>query len=60
MVRSPSASRPRCGSLTPYHSEATFTGHAGPVTCIGLSDDIICTGSEDGEARMLGFGVTDG
>ncbi|KAL8774309.1 MAG: hypothetical protein Q9209_001060 [Squamulea sp. 1 TL-2023] len=35
--------------------ERTFTGHAGPVTCIGLSDNKICTGSEDCEVRMYSF-----
>ncbi|KAL8847750.1 MAG: hypothetical protein Q9221_007198 [Calogaya cf. arnoldii] len=35
--------------------ERTFTGHAGPVTCIGLSDNRICTGSEDCEVRMYSF-----
>lgn len=35
--------------------ERTFTGHAGPVTCIGLSDSKICTGSEDCEVRMYCF-----
>ena len=35
--------------------ERTFTGHAGPVTCIGLSDSKICTGSEDCEVRMYSF-----
>ena len=40
--------------------ERTFTGHAGPVNCIGLSDSRICTGSEDCEIRMLEFGAEDG
>ncbi|KAL8687897.1 MAG: hypothetical protein Q9218_006054, partial [Villophora microphyllina] len=31
--------------------ERTFTGHSGPVTCIGLSDSRLCTGSEDNEVR---------
>ena len=35
--------------------ERTFTGHAGPVTCIGLSDSKLCTGSEDCEVRMYSF-----
>ncbi|KAL8946864.1 MAG: hypothetical protein Q9222_006792 [Ikaeria aurantiellina] len=35
--------------------ERTFTGHAGPVTCIGLSDSRLCTGSEDCEVRMYSF-----
>ncbi|KAL8788714.1 MAG: hypothetical protein Q9213_001528 [Squamulea squamosa] len=35
--------------------ERTFTGHAGPVTCIGLSDNKMCTGSEDCEVRMYSF-----
>ncbi|KAI4112345.1 MAG: hypothetical protein LQ345_006492 [Seirophora villosa] len=35
--------------------ERTFTGHTGPVTCIGLSDSKLCTGSEDCEVRMYSF-----
>ncbi|KAL8711965.1 MAG: hypothetical protein Q9220_003661 [cf. Caloplaca sp. 1 TL-2023] len=35
--------------------ERTFTGHAGPVTCIGLGDSRLCTGSEDCEVRMYSF-----
>ncbi|KAI4246309.1 MAG: hypothetical protein L6R40_001977 [Gallowayella cf. fulva] len=35
--------------------DKTFTGHAGPVTCIGLSDNKLCTGSEDCEVRMYSF-----
>ncbi len=35
--------------------ERTFTGHAGPVTCVGLSDNRMCTGSEDCEVRMYTF-----
>ncbi|KAI4242100.1 MAG: hypothetical protein LQ352_007303 [Teloschistes flavicans] len=35
--------------------ERTFTGHSGPVTCIGLSDCKLCTGSEDCEVRMYSF-----
>lgn len=35
--------------------ERTFTGHAGPITCIGLSDSKLCTGSEDCEVRMYSF-----
>ncbi|KAL9593613.1 MAG: hypothetical protein Q9219_007472 [cf. Caloplaca sp. 3 TL-2023] len=35
--------------------QRTFTGHAGPVTCIGLSDSKLCTGSEDCEVRMYSF-----
>ena len=35
--------------------ERTFTGHAGPVTCIGLSERRMCTGGEDGEVRMYSF-----
>ncbi|KAL8676734.1 MAG: hypothetical protein Q9186_006780 [Xanthomendoza sp. 1 TL-2023] len=35
--------------------DKTFTGHAGPVTCIGLGDSRLCTGSEDCEVRMYSF-----
>ncbi|KAL8801897.1 MAG: hypothetical protein Q9182_004186 [Xanthomendoza sp. 2 TL-2023] len=35
--------------------DRTFTGHAGPVTCIGLSDSKLCTGSEDCQVRMYSF-----
>lgn len=35
--------------------ERTFTGHAGPVTCIGLGDSKLCTGSEDCEVRIYTF-----
>ena len=33
----------------------TFTGHAGPVTCIGLNDRRVGSGGEDGEVRMYCF-----
>jgi len=36
--------------------DRTFTGHAGPVTCVGLSDRMLCTGSEDCEVRLMDFG----
>jgi F-box/WD-40 domain protein MET30 len=32
-----------------------FTGHAGPVTCLGLSDSRMCTGSEYCEVRLYSF-----
>ena len=35
--------------------ERTFTGHSGPITCCALSDESICTGSEDAEVRMYSF-----
>jgi len=35
--------------------ERTWTGHAGPVTCVGLSDSRLVSGSEDCEVRMLVF-----
>jgi F-box and WD-40 domain protein MET30 len=35
--------------------ERTFTGHAGPVTCIGLGDSRMCSGGEDGEVRVYNF-----
>ena len=33
----------------------TFTGHAGPVTCVGLSDSRMASGGEDGEVRLYIF-----
>ena len=33
----------------------TFTGHAGPVTCVGLSDSRMASGGEDGEVRFYIF-----
>lgn len=35
--------------------ERTFTGHTGPVTCVGLSDSRMASGSEDGEVRLYSF-----
>ena len=35
--------------------ERTFTGHRGPVTCVGLSDSRLASGSEDGEVRLYSF-----
>ncbi|KAK7756133.1 hypothetical protein SLS62_001725 [Diatrype stigma] len=35
--------------------ERTFTGHAGPVTCVGLSDSRMASGGEDGEVRLYIF-----
>ncbi len=35
--------------------ERTFTGHAGAVTCIGLSDERMVTGGEDGGVRVYRF-----
>lgn len=35
--------------------ERTFTGHSGPVTCVGLSDSRFASGGEDGEVRMYSF-----
>ena len=35
--------------------ERTFTHHTAPVTCIGLSDERMCSGGEDGEVRMYTF-----
>ena len=35
--------------------ERTFGGHAGPVTCVGLSDARMCTGGEDCEVRLYNF-----
>lgn len=35
--------------------ERTFTGHAGPVTCVGLSDSRMASGGEDGEVRLYSF-----
>ncbi len=35
--------------------ERTFTGHAGPVTCVGLSDSRMASGGEDGEVRVYIF-----
>jgi F-box/WD-40 domain protein MET30 len=40
--------------------ERTFTGHRGPVTCVGLSDSRMASGSEDGEVRLYSFQDTDG
>jgi len=40
--------------------EKTFSGHQGPVTCIGLSDSRMVTGSEDCEVRMYSFKSEDG
>ena len=36
-------------------AKRTFTGHAGPVSCVGLSDSRMCTGGEDCEVRMYHF-----
>ena len=36
-------------------AQRTFTGHAGPVTCLGLSDSRMATGGEDCEVRMYSF-----
>ena len=35
--------------------ERTFAGHAGPVTCVGLSDSRMASGGEDGEVRLYIF-----
>lgn len=35
--------------------ERTFTGHAGPVTCVSLSDSRMASGGEDGEVRLYIF-----
>jgi len=35
--------------------ERTFTGHTAPVTCIGLSDSRMVTGSEDFQVRVYSF-----
>ncbi|BFZ60284.1 hypothetical protein YB2330_001320 [Saitoella coloradoensis] len=36
--------------------EHTLAGHTGPVTCVGLGDSKIVSGSDDGEARLFDFG----
>lgn len=36
--------------------ERTFTGHRGPVTCVGLSGERLISGGEDCEVRVLEFG----
>jgi F-box/WD-40 domain protein MET30 len=35
--------------------ERTISGHEGPVTCVGLSDDTLASGGEDGEVRLYRF-----
>jgi F-box/WD-40 domain protein MET30 len=35
--------------------ERTLTGHTGPVTCVGLSDERVVSGSEDGTVRVHCF-----
>ncbi|KAH8603159.1 sulfur controller-2 [Bisporella sp. PMI_857] len=41
--------------------EKTFSGvHEGPVTCIGLSDSRLCTGSEDGVVKLWSFEGPEG
>jgi F-box/WD-40 domain protein MET30 len=36
--------------------ERTFVGHAGPVTCVGMTGERLITGSEDCEIRVMEFG----
>jgi F-box/WD-40 domain protein MET30 len=43
---------PRSGAC-----EKTLYGHGGPVTCVALSGDLLVTGSEDTEVRILEFGT---
>lgn len=40
--------------------ERTVTGHRGPVTCVGLSDSRMASGSEDNEIRVYSFGSSPG
>ena len=42
------------------HCERTFTGHRGPVTCVGLSGERLISGGEDCEIRVLEFGEGEG
>ena len=39
--------------------QRTFTGHAGPVTCVCLGDSRMVTGSEDCEVRLYSFRTED-
>ena len=58
MLRMVSGSEDKCVKVWDPQTERcerTFTGHAGPVTCVGLGDSRFCTGSEDCEVRMYSF-----
>ena len=35
---------------------ATLVGHRGAVTCLGLGEDKIVSGSDDGDVRLWSFG----
>jgi F-box/WD-40 domain protein MET30 len=40
--------------------ERTFYGHSAPVTCVGLSDSRLASGSEDCEVRVYSFTDEEG
>jgi F-box/WD-40 domain protein MET30 len=39
--------------------QKSISGHAGPVTCVALSDSKLCSGGEDCEVRMYSFKSED-